>query len=120
MAGPHVDKIQETLLKDIKERGIAHVLEWIDGYYDLLAEATIKDRIASLPKEEHPAYLMTLASHTGRYASNHSTSQGHNMFRLAEAVAAARSAQPYVSLVVNAMGNTANETEAPKGRKANI
>lgn len=120
MAGPHVEKIQEAFLKDLQERGILHVLEWIDGYYDLVAEATIKDKLAMIPKEEHAAFLIKLASDNARYANNLSTSQGHNSLKLAEAVASARAAHPYIESLTRALSEKPSDAEKAPTRKAKI
>jgi len=85
-----VAEIQAKFIAEVKERGIVHALEWIDGWYAKVAEAAIQDEashsfdpeLSSSNMEERKClrdYYLKLQLNWAERVSNKSTSQGANM-----------------------------------------
>lgn len=87
--------VQDAFVKEINERGLAHVLQWIGVWYDRAAEAEVADDLATVLRE-HAAdpearelHLLDRLLPMAESITNYSTSLGHNVYR--QALVGARS-----------------------------
>lgn len=79
MSTTNLAVFQEKFIKEVNERGVIHVLEWIAGYARQAAEAQIQDEIKGYPEDLAAHHFLSEALAAGRSINNKSTSVGSNM-----------------------------------------
>lgn len=88
-APSELEKVQEKFIKEINDHGIAHVFEWMHGWFGAVAKAMVQDdlqnQLGDLAKDPRAVnlYLMDHIMQLSNYADNHSTSPSSNLMKQA-------------------------------------
>ena len=75
-------EVQGKFIKDVQEKGIEYVLEWIDSYYREVAEAHVHDEISRCLPERAFGYSLQVFMSKACNPPN-STSNGSNLLQRA-------------------------------------
>lgn len=110
-----VDIAQAAFIKEIENKGIEHVFNWIDSYFSSVAQARVADIITKIRSNYVgvdqdlldgvvEAALIEELMNTARMVNNHSTQQGANRMR-----------EAYVVALAEAIDRALSSTGARKG-----
>jgi hypothetical protein len=84
-----VDAVQARFIREIEDRGMGHVLEWINSWYAEFASARLDDEIERVlgkhrtNREGLTLFLTRKLTHEAPTANRHSSQPGANMMQQA-------------------------------------
>lgn len=94
-----VEKVTAKFIKEVQDKGLHTTFEWIQGWMDAVARATLLDEIElnysdfptkELKREAHDLFLKEIVARGAESVTNLSTSIGHNYMKQARIAEASR------------------------------
>lgn len=83
----NMQRVEQELIAEIQKRGLAHVLQWIGGWYDKTAQAEVEDDLQAVllehaqDPEARELHLLDHMLPAAESNTNFSTSVGRNLYR---------------------------------------